>query len=137
VAFSPDSKLVASASNDHIVKVWDLSMGVALQAIEGHSDYINDVAFSLNGKLLASASKDRTVKLWDAVTGVALKTLEVDVVITRLSFSKEGPYLETNRGLLSIQPLYAGTFPLPARSLCEVFVKERWVARGMENLLCL
>ena len=61
----------------------------------------------------------------------------VDTVISQLTFSKEGPYLETERGLLSIQYLYTDAFPLQSQSLCEVFVKGDWVARNMENLLFL
>jgi WD40 repeat protein len=60
------------------------------------------VAFSVDSKLLASASRDETVKLWDASSGSVLQTLEVDTVISTLSFSDEGIFLEIN-----IAPLYA------------------------------
>jgi hypothetical protein len=63
--------------------------------------------------------------------------LTVDVAISQLSFSKEGPYLETDRGILTIQSLYTGTFPLQSRPLCQVFVNWDRVARNMENFLFL
>ena len=64
VTFSPDGKLVASASYDRTVRLWDAATGAALQTLEGHSDEVNAVAFSPDGKLVASASVDCTVRLW-------------------------------------------------------------------------
>ena len=64
VAFSPDGKLVASASDDCTVRLWDAATGAALQTLEGHSEDVYAVAFSPDGKLVASASFDCTVRLW-------------------------------------------------------------------------
>jgi WD40 repeat protein len=76
VAFSPDGQLVASASSDCTVKLWDAKTGAARRTFEGHSDRVKAVAFSPDGQLVASASNDCTVKLWDAKTGVARRTFE-------------------------------------------------------------
>ncbi|KAK7928421.1 hypothetical protein PG985_005419 [Apiospora marii] len=76
VAFSPDSKLVASASRDETVKVWDAQTGAEKQTLEGHSAAVSSVAFSPDSKLVASASDDRTVKVWDAATGAEKQTLK-------------------------------------------------------------
>jgi WD40 repeat protein len=75
VAFSPNSRRLASASHDGTVKIWDASSGECLQTLVGHSGGVMSVAFSPNSRRLASASGDHTVKIWDASSGKCLQTL--------------------------------------------------------------
>jgi WD40 repeat protein len=70
VAFSPDGKLVASASSDKTVRLWDSVKGTARYTLSGHSSRVNSVVFSPDGKLLASAASGTTIMLWDTATGV-------------------------------------------------------------------
>jgi WD40 repeat protein len=76
VAVSHDSTLLASASSDSTVKIWDASSGACLETLEGHSGYVTSVAFSHDSTRLASASSDSTVKIWDTHSGACLQTLE-------------------------------------------------------------
>jgi hypothetical protein len=65
VAFSPDGRRLASASQDRTVKVWDLRSEQEALTLQGHTDTVYSVAWSPDGTRLASASSDRTVKVWD------------------------------------------------------------------------
>lgn len=69
VAFSPDSQLVASASDDYTIWLWDSTTGTKTQhgILEGHVGSVLAVAF-LRDKLIASASRDCTMRLWDITT---------------------------------------------------------------------
>jgi WD40 repeat protein/tetratricopeptide (TPR) repeat protein len=75
VVFSPDSKTLASASDDNSIKLWDVDTGKQLKTLNGHSSLVNSVVFSPDGKTLASASDDNSIKLWDVATDQQLKTL--------------------------------------------------------------
>jgi len=77
VAFSPDSKRLASGCGDKTIKIWDALAGGELLTLKGHSGEVSSVAFSPDGKLLASGSYDGSIKLWDTADGKELLTIKV------------------------------------------------------------
>ncbi|MEG4045792.1 AAA-like domain-containing protein, partial [Microcoleus sp. Pol17C2] len=75
VAFSPDGKTLASASDDKTIKLWNLQSQKLIATLTGHSSPVRSVAFSPDGKTLASASHDKTIKLWNLQSQKLIATL--------------------------------------------------------------
>ncbi len=69
VVWSPDGKLLASASDDTYVQVFEAATGKRRVIYTGHTKEVATVAWSPNGRLIASAGQDGTVQIWDAATG--------------------------------------------------------------------
>jgi WD40 repeat protein/DNA-binding SARP family transcriptional activator/predicted ATPase/DNA polymerase III delta prime subunit len=68
--------ILASANDDHTIKIWDLNTLTCQQILSEHTNSVCAIAFNTTGNLLASGSEDQTVKLWDIQTGRCLYTLE-------------------------------------------------------------
>uniref|UniRef100_A0AAY5EF38 Notchless protein homolog 1 n=1 Tax=Electrophorus electricus TaxID=8005 RepID=A0AAY5EF38_ELEEL len=69
VLFSPDTRLLASASFDKSIKLWDGKTGKYLTSLRGHVGAVYQVAWSADSRLLVSGSSDSTLKVWDVKTG--------------------------------------------------------------------
>ena len=68
VAFSPDSKTLASGSWDTTIRLWDVETGHHKLSLTQHTHGIWAVVFSPDGNTLASSSYG-SVRLWDVETG--------------------------------------------------------------------
>ncbi|KAJ3363857.1 Lissencephaly-1 B [Allomyces javanicus] len=65
VIFHPAYPVLASASEDATIKLWDYESGEFEQTLKGHTKSVTNIAFEPKGTLLASCSSDLTIKLWD------------------------------------------------------------------------
>jgi WD40 repeat protein len=95
LAFSEDGNRIASASDDHTVKVWDITgQSEPLTLHHGPAGFIRHVTFDRAGGRLASANSDGTVRLWDTASGQELLTLRGPVGgFSHVVFSPDGSRL--------------------------------------------
>jgi len=93
VAFSPDSRLLASTAEENVV-LFDVVARRMSRVLEAHTGEVKSVTFAPDGKSLASAAEDGTIRLWNLATG------DVALILTRklepvycLAFSRDGALL--------------------------------------------
>lgn len=65
VIFHPTYSVIASASEDTTIKIWDYESGNYERTLKGHTDVVQDIAFDHLGKMLVSCSADMSIRLWD------------------------------------------------------------------------
>ena len=114
IAFSPNGQLLASGSDDHVVKVWNVSQGREIESLQHRTDnsrsQIKAVAFSPNGQRLATAGMH--VKLWNIHNWSAVTTLRHDDWVWTVAFSPDGRLLATGEesGSIRIWNVRSGKF---------------------------
>jgi hypothetical protein len=71
-SFSPDGRLVLTASRDGIAKLSRTSDGATVGQAMRQQGSIDGVAFSPDGRLILSAGADRTARLWSGYDGTPI-----------------------------------------------------------------
>jgi len=71
---SEDKTTLISCSNDHTIKIWNLSNYTCIKTLEGHSHYVLNILLFRAG-ILCSVSYDSLIKFWDIESGKCIHTL--------------------------------------------------------------
>ncbi len=94
LAFSPDGSLLATATTDNEICLWQVADGRKFLICQGHTGWVHTVAFSPCGTFFASGSEDETIRLWHVQTGQCIATLKGHSNwVWSVAFSPDGKHL--------------------------------------------
>jgi WD40 repeat protein len=94
IAWSADGTLLATASDDQMVGIWNARTGEMQHFLSGHTDWVRDVDFSSDNKLLASVGDDGVIRFWDVATGDELSTTDnVGTYLVTVLWSPDQKYI--------------------------------------------
>jgi eukaryotic-like serine/threonine-protein kinase len=101
-----DNTTLASASNDHSIRIWNLTSG-AVSILDGHSDYVTSLAAAPNHQLL-SVSLDKSLKIWDLQKNTLLRSINLGEVGFDVSLSNDALLVavSTNSSAIRIWKLF-------------------------------
>jgi len=93
-AFSPDSRLLATTSDDCTARIWDLSERTSF-ALYGHTNQVWRAAWSPDQRLLATSSRDGSVRVWDVAARQAIAVLTHEREVRNVAFAPDGRTIYT------------------------------------------
>ncbi|MEM1170284.1 MAG: NACHT domain-containing protein [Cyanobacteria bacterium P01_H01_bin.35] len=77
LAFTPDSKLLATGDESGKIHLWQVANVKKLRTWESHTHTVRAIKFAADGQTFVSASSDKTVKSWDMTSSKCLRSLSI------------------------------------------------------------
>lgn len=111
VAFSPDGRQVATASQDNSAKLWEAGTGMPIFELRGYTEPVDTIQYSADGKFVVTMSDDHIGRVWETNTG--LLVAELNGHQQRSTGSENAMFSADDRHILTIVDDEAGVFTCP------------------------
>lgn len=110
IAYSPDGKIVASASADKTIKIWNIYNGECKTTLAMHEASVLCLAISPDGQFLASGSADNTIGIW-SLSGNRRERLKSDCEVRAIAISPDSKVLASGgaSGEVTLWDLQSGS----------------------------
>ena len=92
--FSPDGKLVATASRDRTARIWQVDDGREIRILKGHRAAVNSVVFHGDNQHVLTASDDSTAIIWN-LAGTSIGQVRHDGEVKTAVYSPDGKRILT------------------------------------------
>jgi len=93
LAASRDGSLVAGASNDNAVRIWNPRRPQGETLLEGHLAPVTAITFGPAGRFLASGDRSGAIKFWDLQSEREIAALSQKGAVQFVAFSREGDWM--------------------------------------------
>jgi WD40 repeat protein len=67
--YSPDGNWIATASDDHTIRLWNAKNGEMVRILNGHTARVNQIIFSPDSQWLISGADDNSIRRWQIDNG--------------------------------------------------------------------
>lgn len=99
VAFSPDGSLLATGSNEKLLRIYDLNNPTADPfIISGHTSGLRHISFLGKGEKIVSCADDRTVRFWERSTGKEIHRIDFASIPNGIEVSSDDSILTVASG---------------------------------------
>lgn len=85
-----EALMLATASFDHKVKLWNAETGALLNTLSQHKKAVYTLNWSPDAKLLATGAFDKKVLIWDANTAQVVKSYDSSGGIFEVTWNPDG-----------------------------------------------
>lgn len=138
VAVDVYDRLVAGASTDRTVRVWDVSKERVKFHATGHSNKVHAVRFSADGRLMVTGSTDRTIKVWDVTSGREVRSIRSSSTCNALDVSVDGSIIASGHqdGAVRLWDIGNGNKVDEAKPFQGQVTSVAFSPRGGMQILC-